>query len=93
MLFEEGALPLEPINFSVGCNVRSSTRRPRSVRPCEPELRVVVAFVWREAAAELYCGASRHSGPSCLFFSCRAVNADGLSGGRAAADSRGSALV
>ena len=59
MLFEEGALPLEPINFSDGCNVRSSTRRPRSVRPCEPELRVVVAFVWREAAAELYCGASR----------------------------------
>ena len=59
MLFEEGALPLEPINFSDGCNVRSSTRRPRNVRPCEPELRVVVAFVWREAAAELCCGASR----------------------------------
>jgi hypothetical protein len=31
MLFEEGALPLEPINFSDGCNVRSSTRRPRII--------------------------------------------------------------
>jgi hypothetical protein len=59
MLFEEGALPLEPINFYDGCSVRSSTRRSRSVRPCEPELRVVVALVWREAAAELCCGASR----------------------------------
>ena len=59
MIFEEHALLFEQINFYDGFSVRSLTRWPCSGRPCEPELRMVVALVWREAAAELCCGASR----------------------------------